>query len=57
MIEALVTLILVVLLVYVLFWALGRLALPEPIRVVVLVIVAIVVLMMVYRSGLLGGLL
>lgn len=53
-VESLITLIIVILLlgllVYALNWLLGQLALPQPVRMIILVIVAILVLLYVVRT-------
>jgi hypothetical protein len=53
----LVALIVVCLVGYILFWALAQIPLPEPVRVVVTVLVALVlVIWIIQRFGLLVGL-
>lgn len=52
----LIWIIIIALICYLLFWALARIPLPEPVRVVVTVLVALVLLIfIVQRFGLLSG--
>jgi hypothetical protein len=54
MIEFLVTLIVLCLVLYLLFYILGQIALPQPVRTVITVLAALIVLLwMVQRYGLL----
>jgi hypothetical protein len=53
----LITIILVCLVAYIIFWALAQIPLPEPVRVVVTVLVALIlIIFIVQRFGLLTGL-
>ena len=56
-ISLLVALIIILLFVYLLFWGMGRLAVPAPIRTVVIVVVALIVLVwLLQRTGLMSNL-
>lgn len=48
MIPLLISLLLVCLIGYVCFWLLGKAALPEPIRIIIAIIIVLVLLSMVY---------
>jgi hypothetical protein len=53
----LVWIVVVALVCYVIFWALGQMTLPQPIRTVIVVLVALILLVfIVNRFGLLTGL-
>lgn len=53
----LIAIVVLCLICYVIFWALGQIPLPQPIRVVVVVVVALIILVyIVNRFGLLTGL-
>lgn len=52
----LIWIIVVALVVYLLFWVLGQIPMPQPIRTVIVVLVALVLLVyLVQRFGLLAG--
>ena len=52
----LITIIIIAIVVYLLMWVLNQLALPQPIRVVIIALVAILLLVfIVQRFGLLAG--
>lgn len=54
MIELLIWIIVVALVVYLLFWILGQIAMPQPVRTVIIVLVALILLVyLVQRFGLL----
>lgn len=56
MLELLIAIIVLCLVGYLLFWALSRIPLPEPVRVVVTVLIALLFLVfIVQRFGLLSG--
>lgn len=51
----LITIIILALILYVVFWALGQIALPQPIRTIIVVVIALVLLVyLVQRFGLLA---
>jgi hypothetical protein len=53
----LVAIVVVCLIAYVIFWALGQIPLPDPIRTIIIVLVALILLVfIVQRFGLLAGL-
>jgi hypothetical protein len=57
LLSLLITVIVVALVCYILFWALGQIPLPQPIRTVIVVLVALIILVyVVTRFGLLAGL-
>lgn len=52
----LVAIVVVCLIAYVIFWALGQIPLPDPIRTIIIVLVALILLVfIVQRFGLLAG--
>lgn len=54
-VTLLVTIVVVALILYVIFWALGQIPLPQPIRTVIVVVVALIILVwLVQRFGLLA---
>ena len=56
LLSLLIAIIIIALVCYVIFWALARIPLPEPVRVVITVLVALVLLVaIVQRFGLLSG--
>lgn len=56
-ISFLLWIVVLALILYLLFWMLGQIPLPQPIRTIILVVVALVVLVyLLQRSGLLAGL-
>lgn len=56
MLELLIAIIVLCLVAYLLFWALSKIPLPEPVRVVVTVLIALLFLVfIVQRFGLLSG--
>lgn len=56
-ISFLIWIVVLALILYLLFWILGQIPLPQPIRTIILVVVALVVLVyLLQRSGLLAGL-
>ena len=56
LLSLLIAIIIVALICYVLFWALAQIPLPEPVRVIVSVLIALVLLVfIVQRFGLLSG--
>lgn len=56
LIALLITIIIVALVGYLLFWALAQIPLPEPVRVVVTVLVAVILIVfIVQRFGLLSS--
>jgi hypothetical protein len=53
----LIAIVVVCLIAYVIFWALGQIPLPDPIRTIIIVLVALILLIfIVQRFGLLSGL-
>lgn len=57
LLSLLVAIVVICLICYVIFWALGEIPLPQPIRSIVVVLVALVLLIyIVNRFGLLAGL-
>jgi hypothetical protein len=53
----LIAIVVVCLIAYVIFWALGQIPLPDPIRTIIIVLVALILLVfIVQRFGLLSGL-
>lgn len=57
MLELLIAIVVLCLIAYLLFWALSKIPLPEPVRVVVTVLIALLFLVfIVQRFSLLGGL-
>ena len=56
MLELLIAIVVLCLIAYLLFWALSKIPLPEPVRVVVTVLIALLFLVfIVQRFGLLSG--
>lgn len=57
LLSLLVAIVVLCLICYVIFWALGRIPLPDPIRTIVVVLIALILLVyIVNRFGLLAGL-
>ncbi len=53
----LIAIIVICLIAYIVFWALGQIPLPDPIRTIIIVLVALILLVfIVQRFGLLAGL-
>jgi hypothetical protein len=53
----LVAIVVICLIAYIIFWALGQIPLPDPIRTIIIVLVALILLVfIVQRFGLLNGL-
>ena len=56
LLSLLITVIVVALIAYIIFWALGQMTLPDPIRVVIVVLVALILIVfIVQRFNLLAG--
>jgi len=56
-ISFLIWVIVLALVVYLLFWVLSQIAMPQPVRTVIVVVVALVILVyLLQRTGLLAGL-
>jgi hypothetical protein len=57
LLSLLITVIVVALICYIIFWALGQMTLPQPIRTVIVVLVALILIVfIVQRFNLLAGL-
>jgi len=57
LVGLLISIIVICLIAYIVFWALGQIPLPDPIRTVVVVLVALILLVfIIQRFGLLAGL-
>jgi hypothetical protein len=56
LLSLLITIIVVALICYIIFWALGQMTLPQPIRTVIVVLVALILIVfIVQRFNLLAG--
>ncbi len=57
LLSLLITIIVVALICYIIFWALGQMTLPQPIRTIIVVLVALILIVfIVQRFNLLAGL-
>ncbi len=56
LLSLLITIIVVALICYIIFWALGQMTLPQPIRTIIVVLVALILIVfIVQRFNLLAG--